>query len=135
MVAIGWIIPAAIAVFIVLFLRGLGLKEANAGLRVFNRVRWVTLAWEDLAAFDVHGGRVGAERSDGARRLLPVKQGARLTWAGGETRNIAHVLVDHANKVLRDRGEPAAVGFRDPKCVGPGRNIGRTGPGDHTFGG
>jgi len=105
---------AGFAVNFVRFVSRAGVRESGQGLCVYGDFGGAhVIPWESIAVVAVRGRMAFVALHSGESRQLQVIQGSRTTWAGGETCDIAHVLVERANVVLNEMGKPANVQFRD----------------------
>jgi len=99
----------------------IGVRETDGGLLSQMDGGWLSLtpkrdlvAWEDIEGFVVVSGLFPGQtvraacRSRGLVRIA-VRQGRPMRWTGGETRDIASVLADRTNEVLRARGLDGVV--------------------------
>jgi hypothetical protein len=85
-------------------------SETSAGLVSWANFRRSRIAWEDIEAFVVFDNQplgpppVIVKRRKGWNVMLPLMQGKRVAWQGGETTDIVSVLAERLNEVraMRD---------------------------------
>jgi hypothetical protein len=93
-------VPSGVFAFVFLYLSwsvgDRGVEVRGDGIRVKRAFRWRSIPWGEIRLFAVEQAALSApvrvELRSGERLTLPLTQGRKASWAGGEARDVLNVL-------------------------------------------